>query len=236
MDYKKLVMPAAIILAGALISGAVLYSSRNDNASETKNGDTTTGNERPTPSVNNVRPVSKEKDHILGNPDAPIKIIEYSDTECPFCKQFHSEIQKIVADYDGQVAWVYRHFPLHQIHPKAIPEAEATECAAELGGNDAFWAYINRLYEITPSNNGLDLALLQDIAEHVGLDRTEFQTCFSERRHGQRVADDYNNAVDSGARSTPYSIIITKDGKKDSLAGSLPYDSIKSVLDTLLKK
>lgn len=236
MKRNTLVLAAAIVVAGVLISGAVMYSSGKKSISQKGGEDVVAAQEsgKATTSIDNVRPVTNS-DHILGNPDAPIKIIEYSDTECPFCKQFHSEIQNIVADYAGQVAWVYRHFPLYQIHPKAIPEAEATECAAELGGNDVFWAYLDRIFEITPSNNKLDLALLPEIAEYVGLDRDAFQKCFDERRYAERVADDYNNAVESGGRATPYSIIITKDGEKKSLNGSLPYSSVKSVLDTLLK-
>lgn len=237
MKYNASILAVSIIVTGALISGAIVYSSNNTTTPKVDSENANAmQNERPTPSIDNVRPVSAATDHILGNPDAPIKIVEYSDTECSFCKQFHFVLHQIVTDYDGQVAWVYRSFPLHQIHPKAIPEAEAMECAAELGGNDSFWKYLDRIFEITPSNNNLDLALLPDIAEYVGLDRSAFQTCFDERRHAQRVGDDYNNAVDSDGRATPYSIIITKDGKKSSLKGSLPYSSVKSVLDSLLLK
>ena len=101
-------------------------------------------------------------DHILGNPNAEVFIVEYSDLECPFCKQFHKSMLEIMSEYgaEGKVAWVYRHFPLDQLHSKARKEAEATECATELGGNDAFWEYTNKIFEITPSNNGLNLELL----------------------------------------------------------------------------
>jgi protein-disulfide isomerase len=103
-----------------------------------------------------------EKDHITGNPQADVVLIEYSDTECPFCKRFHETMIQVMAEYgaSGKVAWVYRHFPLDALHSKARHEAEATECATELGGNEKFWAYLNKLEEITPSNNGLDASLL----------------------------------------------------------------------------
>ena len=63
--------------------------------------------------------VVDSEDHIFGNPDAPVKLVEYSDFECPFCKRVHPTLKKIMADYgiDGEVAWVYRHFPLDSIHP-----------------------------------------------------------------------------------------------------------------------
>lgn len=101
-------------------------------------------------------------EHIFGNANAEIFIVEYSDLECPFCKRFHETMVKVMAQYEkgAQVAWVYRHFPLDAIHSKARKEAEATECATELGGNDMFWKYANKLMEITPSNNQLDPKVL----------------------------------------------------------------------------
>jgi protein-disulfide isomerase len=99
-----------------------------------------------------------DKDHIKGDINAPVKIVEYSDLECPFCKRFHSTLQEVVDSYDGQVAWVFRQFPLAQLHPKAVREAEAAECVASLGGNTAFWKFIDKINEVTPGNNKLDEA------------------------------------------------------------------------------
>lgn len=100
---------------------------------------------------------------FLGEEENSVYVIEYSDLECPFCKRFHEAMLEVMKEFDtrGQeVTWIYRHFPLDQIHSQARKEAEATECAAELGGNEAFWNYTNKLFEITPSNDGLDLKLL----------------------------------------------------------------------------
>lgn len=109
-------------------------------------------------SLEKMSPVTKA-DHILGSIDAPVKIVEYSDLECPFCKQFHNTMQKIMSEYGTEkVAWVFRQFPLSQLHSKAPKEAEASECVAELGGNDAFWKFIDKINEVTPSNNKLDQA------------------------------------------------------------------------------
>lgn len=95
-------------------------------------------------------------EHILGNLNAKIIIVEYSDPECPFCKVFHNTMHQVVDNGSGEIAWVYIHYPIPQLHPKAFHEAEATECAWEQGGNKAFWKYMDKLFEITPSNNGLD--------------------------------------------------------------------------------
>lgn len=83
-------------------------------------------------------------DHIRGSLDAPVRIVEYSDFDCPYCKQIHPAL-KSVTDTNTSVAWVYRHFPLTNLHPNAGIKAIASECAAELGGNDAFWKYTDEL-------------------------------------------------------------------------------------------
>jgi len=110
-------------------------------------------------------------DHIRGNPDAKVVMVEYSDTECPFCKVFHATMQQVMNDYgkDGRVAWVYRHFPIDSLHSKARKEAEAMECAYDQGGDEKFWSFTDRLYEVTTSNNGLDPNELYNIAKYVGL-------------------------------------------------------------------
>ena len=106
----------------------------------------------------NVRPVSAERDHIYGNPDAPISLIEYSDFECPYCKRFHVTAKSVVEAFDGKVNWVYRHFPLAFHNPGAQKQAEASECASELGGNDAFWKYTDALYARTKSGGSESLS------------------------------------------------------------------------------
>ncbi|MEK7189091.1 MAG: thioredoxin domain-containing protein [Patescibacteria group bacterium] len=180
----------------------------------------------------NFAPVTKA-DWMRGNPDAGISIIEYSDLECPYCKSFHPEISQAVEEYKDDVRWVYRHFPL-TIHPKAATEAEASECAGELGGNDGFWAFIDRVFEVTPSNNGLDLATLPDIAEYAGLDRVAFTECLDSGRHTQKVQEQISDAIAAGGQGTPYSVIVTPDGEKIPVNGAVSYAQLKSFIDSVL--
>lgn len=93
-----------------------------------------------------IDPVT-DKDHIIGSKDADIVVIEYSDLECPFCSRFHTTMHQVVKDYDGKVAWVFRHLPLEQLHPNAFNKAISAECVYELGGNEKFWAYIDSLFK-----------------------------------------------------------------------------------------
>ena len=129
MKQNILTIPLAIIVAGALIGGAVVYTNKNSV------GGTTITTPKKEPLEINIRPIDST-DHIVGNPEAKALLVEYSDTECPFCKMFHATLNRFVDEYgkDGNFTWVYRHFPLDVLHQKARQEAEATECAAELGG------------------------------------------------------------------------------------------------------
>jgi protein-disulfide isomerase len=136
---------------------------------------------------------------------------------------------------NGQVAWIYRPFPLGQIHSKAPNEAAAAECAADQGGNKAFFDYIDKLYSVTPSENNLDPAQLPVIAQEVGLNVTTFNSCLSSGKFTKKVQDSYNEAIAAGGNGTPY-ILITQTGSKDAvpLEGAQPYDSMIAAIDAVL--
>jgi protein-disulfide isomerase len=224
-------IPVAIVLAGIVIAGAILLTKGVPQA-----GLNTGTNTTPQAQNITIRPVT-DADHILGNPNAPIVIVEYSDTECPFCKQFQVTLHAIVDKYgkDGQVAWVYRQFPLAQLHSKAPKEAEATECAAELGGKSAFWDYIDKVFAITPSNDGLDPSELLTIASQMGLDQKAFKACLDSGKYAAKIQADYNEAIAAGARGTPHTVILTKNGDKLPLEGAQPLAAVESIIDGLLK-
>jgi len=185
-----------------------------------------------------LRPVSKGRDHIRGDPAAPVTLIEYSDFECPFCKRFHPTVKRLVDESNGQLKWVYRHFPLDELHPvKARKEAVASECAAELGGNGAFWKFADRFFELTPSNNRTDIdAVLPRIAGEIGLDKARFASCLASGRHDRRVAEDVQDAVASGGRGTPWSLVVSKSGKIYQLSGAQPYAAVKQLIELALEK
>ena len=86
---------------------------------------------------------SEPGDHTLGNPNAVVKIIEYSDYECPYCKAFHSTLDRIIKESNGSVSWTYRHWPIHQ---GSFAKLTAAECVAQIKGNDAFWEYSSLLF------------------------------------------------------------------------------------------
>ncbi len=185
-----------------------------------------------------LRPVTKGRDHIRGDPAAPVSLIEYSDFECPFCKRFHSTVKRMVDESKGQVKWIYRHFPLDELHPgKARKEAVASECAAEIGGDGAFWRFADRFFELTPSNNRTDIdAVLPQIASEIGLDKVRFASCLASGKHDRRVAEDVEDAHATGGRGTPWSFVLSKGGMAYPLSGAQPYAAVKQLVDLALEK
>ncbi len=195
-------------------------------------------NPTPAPTAGNAKIALAEitkDDHIKGNVDAPITIVEFSDSECPFCKRFHNTMQEVIAEYSDKVRWVYKHAPLDGLHRKARKEAEAMECAYDQGGNDAFWKFTDRLYEITPSNDGLAVSELPEIAKFAGLDVNEFNTCLDSGKFSDKVQSHLDEAQRAGLRGTPYSVIITEDGQTIPVSGAFPFEQLKAMIDPLLK-
>jgi protein-disulfide isomerase len=223
-------VPLAIIIAGILIAGAVLYNN---------NGTTLALPASDTTPTDNVRTIDND-DHVQGNPNASVKIVEYSDFECPFCKRFHDTMNQVMDEYgkDEQVAWIYRHFPLDQLHPiKARAEAMASECVNEIGGNGAFWQFADRFFELTPSNNQTDIeTVIPYIVREIGIDEQQFNTCMNSGKYDQRIESDIANAIETGGRGTPWSIIIAPNGTTFPVNGAQPYGLIKQLIEIALKE
>lgn len=177
----------------------------------------------------------KKEDHVKGDRNARVLLIEYSDMECPFCKRFHPTAQQAVDEYKGTVAWVYRHYPL-SFHANAQKEAEASECVNELGGNTAFWKFTDTLFERTTSNGtGFALDKLAPLAKEVGVDEGKFKTCLDSNKYAQHVNDDMAEGTKAGVNGTPGNILLdTKTGKTTLIPGALPFDQVKQAIDQLL--
>lgn len=224
---QNLSIPIAIVVAGILIAGALFFAGRGAQpAPNTNNGN---GDPSDIPAVT-------AEDHILGNPDAEIIVVEYSDIECPFCKQFHITMAEIMEEYgqDGRVAWVYRHFPLTQIHPNAPRLAEASECVSELGGNTAFWAFLDEIFTIAPINTFFPMDRLTETATKAGVAGPAFEQCLESGRHKGKITTQFNDAVASGGQGTPHNVILTKSGSVIPLPGAQPYATVKNVIETIL--
>lgn len=238
---NQYLIPLSVVIAGALIAGAVYLS----NAPQTnQKGVAVQPQQQPsapvdTGSTDAVAPVTA-KDHIKGNPDAPIKIVEYSDFECPFCKQIHNTLNELMKKYEdsGEVAWVYRHFPLEQLHPKnAMRVAIASECAVEQGGNDMFWKFADTFFSVTPSNDRTDLTtVFPKIYTDIGLDAAKMATCIESGRYDAHIQNEIENAVATGGRGTPWSVLIAPDGTTVAMNGAQPLPAWEQAIAQMLQK
>ena len=184
----------------------------------------------------NVRRVNLDRDHVFGNPNAQISIIEYSDFECPYCQSFHATPKQIVEQSQGQINWVYRHFPLPFHNPVAQKTAEASECVAEMAGNEAFWIFTDALYERGPINDeGKALDDMLAMADKLGLDKNSFQDCLSSGRHAGRVAEDLQEGSQIGINGTPGSVLLNNEnGAVRLVSGAVPPDSLRASIEQIL--
>jgi len=231
-------VPAAIVIAGGLIAAALYFSGgggvpaagttpSNDAAVAVDAGAGQVAGQ----AVGDIRPVD-DTDLVRGATNAKVTIIEYSDLECPFCKRFHPTLRRVLEEYPDDVRWVYRHFPIQQLHSKAPAEANAVECAGEQG---KAWELLDLIFEITPGNNGLDLETLPALAQQVGVaDIDTFKICVETGKYADEVEADLADAALAGGRGTPYSVIIGPDGQKIPLSGAQPFEAVKAQIEALL--
>ena len=215
-----------------LIVGYVLASFTGGSAIEAR------GNAAPSPTVvqapsipppaGDVPPIDFETDHIRGNTKAMVAVIEYSDFECPFCQRVHPTYQQIMDTYGDKVMWVYRHYPL-PFHPNAEPAAIASECANELGGNDVFWKFADKLF----SSQG-EWAY-EKYAGELGLDEAAFKTCLDNGKYAKHVQDDMSGGSAAGVNGTPGNIVLNLKTKESQLvSGAVPFASFQSAIDAML--
>lgn len=232
---NKLSIPFAIIIAGMIIAGTIYFRARGDSDFSVTQ---TQGADENVVGLDNMNPITGA-DHILGNPNAPVKIVEYSDFECPACKIFQTIMMRVMDDYgkSGKAAWVYRQFPIDLLHPlNARKEAAASECAAELGGNDSFWKFANSFFELSLSDDETDIkTLIPQVAREIGLDEKQFASCLASGKHDAHIQEDVDNANATGGRGTPWSIVVGQNGKKYPLSGVWPEKTIKQLIDRALK-
>lgn len=235
---ENLLLPISIVVAG-LIIGAGFYFSR------------TPGTPPPGPSAQNQNPSQIQtqdflntmreidrNDHVLGDSDARIVLVEYSDPECAFCKMFHSTMLSLMDEYGkaGQLSWVYRHFPITEIHPNAFKKAEAMECVAALGDENKFWQFTNIMYERAAEDGSLALTELPKIAKEVGVDEAKMRVCMESGEMAPRVQMDVDNAREMGFTGTPQSILIDrKTGDTYPIQGAFPYFQMKQAIDLILE-
>lgn len=237
----SITLPGAIIIAGAIVAIAIIWTQRP------AGGPTKILNIPSSTAASNMAPVTSA-DHILGNPDAPIKIVEYSDPSCPFCKTFNQTMTRIMDQYGptGKVAWVYRQFPLDKpdangsiLHPNSGRQATALECAAYMGGNTAFFAFEKKWYELFPIDGANRSRVEDDVdllaaAKSAGLAESAFKACLDSDRFRAKLDRSYAEGLSAGVTGTPYTVIVTPSGSHLPLPGLVTFTMLKQSIDTLI--
>jgi protein-disulfide isomerase len=188
--------------------------------------------------------VSVDDDPVLGDPNAPVTMIEFSDYECPFCKRYFDQtFEKIKSEYvdTGKLKIVYRDLPLSFHDPLATLEAVAANCARAQGGDTKYFEYHDEIFTRTTSNgNGLSEEDLNTIATDVGLNLSQFTTCLDSEEQKEEVANDIADASTAGATGTPSFFIgkTTSSGTitATKLVGAHPFDSFKQIIEAELEK
>lgn len=231
---NNLGIPVAIVIAAALIAGAIYMSGMKNSAPVNVQGGIDGAQNNQVTAEVEIAPVTKE-DHIRGNPNAPIVVIEYSDYDCPFCKNFHETMNKVMAKFgeNGKVAWVYRQFPLEQLHPNAPKIAAASECVAEIGGNDAFWKFSDLIFGSREINAQTDMTKISGYAAQSGVDKNKFDTCLNSGKFDDKITAAVEAAAKTGARGTPYSIVMVGD-QQGVINGAQPYDVVEKIISNLI--
>lgn len=214
----------AIIIVGVIIAGAIVYNGKGGDiqkVNQLAKADPSAGSDSQ--QLGSPEFQVTGDDHIRGNPNAQVTIIEFSDFECPFCERFHLVVRQILDDYPDQVRWVYKHFPLDSIHSEARPAAEASECASEQG---KFWEFSDKVFENQPR---MGVSLYKEIASQIGLDTNQFESCLSSGKYRDHVEADLQEGVAAGVTGTPGSFV-----NGEIIPGAVPYEQLKALVDQAL--
>ncbi len=163
-----------------------------------------------------------ERDHAIGPPDALVTVVNYGDYECPDCHRRHREVEKMFDQLVNAVRFVYRHFPLVDVHPRALRAAEAAETAAAQG---KFWEMHRHLYT---QPDKLDDRHLRRYAKEVGLDLDRFDREMAAGTYAEQILNDYYNSVIYGITGAPTTFI---NGELYAMSGAELLSTVKTMLE-----
>ena len=184
------------------------------------------------PPTTEVKVAIEGNDPVLGNEDAEISIIEFSDFQCPFCARAASDtlggFKTSDAFMNGEVNLVFKQFPLNSIHPQAQKASEASLCAHDQG---KFWEYHDALFA---NQQSLGISDLKTYAGQVGLNQGTFDKCLDDGDKASEVNKETTQATDAGGRGTPYFVVYnTKTKATAPVSGAVPYAQLAAAIDSV---
>lgn len=173
-------------------------------------------------------PSVDEQTASVGSQDAKVKIIEFSDFQCPYCRLMHPTITKVLKEYGDKISYAYKHLPL-DIHPQANNAALASECAHEQG---KFSEYGNLLFSKQDDWAKTEgTAKFKQYALQLRLDAKQFGQCLDSKKYQDKIDTDRKEAADFGISGTPFSFV-----NREFLSGAVDYDTLKKMVDDELAK
>ena len=228
-EKRDYLLPASILVAAILISGSIIYLVGSKSGGGVGAKDT-----GELAAIKETAPLkTSDRDVILGDPKAPVTLIEFGDYQCPFCGRFFEQVElPLREEYikTGKVKMVFRNFQF--LGPESTAAAEAAECAKD---QKQFWAYHDVLYETEikdgrENNGNLNRDLFLKLADELKLDHSTFTSCFDSKKYTGQVEKDTDNAKVLGVNSTPTTFINSQ-----KIQGALPYAQFQAAIDSILK-
>lgn len=177
----------------------------------------------PLPKDGRIRPET-EGEPSLGSPDAKVTIVEFADFGCPYSRESSRVLRSMANRYGDRVHYVYRDFPVTELHPRAKEAAQAAECARDQG---KFWQYHDKLYQ---NQTRLSDEALSQYARQVNLDMSLFKGCIESDKHMDEIEADYQAGIDAGVRGTPTFFI---NGIR--IPGAIPDKTLDILINRLLE-
>lgn len=244
MIFGALIISFAILLHGGIIKIKGLSPKTTATAQIAQASTPPTQPTAPQPADDtSPKQVSVDDDPVLGDKNAPVTLIEFSDYECPFCKRhFEQTYPQLKKDYidTGKVKLVFRDYPLSFHDPLATIEAIAANCAREQGGDVAYYNFHDAIFKKTTSNgNGLTKEGLYTISTELGLNTPNLTSCVESEKYKDEVTKDFADGSAVGVSGTPGFFVgkSTADGKINGtpLVGAQPYSAFKIIIDQMLK-
>lgn len=236
--YNKIIVGIVTALTVAAFLGGYVVGHFGETKTATQNLPQPIPTQAPVQNPQTRIAVSIGDSPVMGNSNAPVTIIEFSDFQCPFCSQFFSqtlpEVEKRYID-SGKVRLVFKNLPLENLHPNARAAAAAAECANEQG---KFWDYHNKLFE--NQNNwaqlgGIDAAkAFKQYASDLGFDANIFNSCIDSGKYADKVNKDYKDGTNYGVTGTPTFFIGNDQKGYMRLEGAQPFPAFQQELDSEL--
>ncbi len=231
IKHPHLTTPAAVLLGAFIIGASIIgygFIMRDTGAKESS-------------TMFTGRSID-EKEILEGKAKSKVFVVEYSDPECPFCVTVHPTLKQLRNEYADKITFVYRHYPLTQIHPRAFDESKAIECANTLGGNKKAFEYIDALYGYKSNQQTTQLAAngKEDIAKNVGLEMSAFTACMNSQATSDTINASINDGIVAGVTGTPSTFILVKTRKGYEVVsmvdGARPAAYFKAAIEEALSR